>query len=94
MSTDPNQAPLLSTRGSGYHVIEHVNSTTSRRRGLIVRKNGGITPHSTYQLIRGGDLQPHRMFTSEQLRSARSRHFPHVGKKQLAKAAIRNHVSA
>ena len=79
-----------------YEHIKHTDSPNSYRRGLLFRMNPltGLRErvrHTTIQTLRSGPdgaRLPHIPTTS------RSKYEPHVGKKQLAKAAVRNHVSA
>ena len=102
MSTDTQVLPTVPSRENreGYDTIVHHNSNTSRRRGLLRKFNaltGKYEPrnHATVQVVRvrGGSPLPHAEIP-EILRSFRSVYEPHVGKKQLAKAKIRNHVAA
>lgn len=90
MSTDTLDTPLLAApRRQGYAFIKHRNSNQSRKKGLVgwtIGKFGKpeFRNHTTYQTIRhpeGGPL-PH-----QPLLVKRNRYTPHVGAKQLAKAA-------
>lgn len=90
MSTDATTTPLLDAPRKGYAFYQHRNSNRSRRRGLcgieLNRKTGMIETkdHVTTRTVRfpdGGPL-PHLPTPS-----GRSRYTPHVGAKQLAKAA-------
>lgn len=90
MSTDATTTPLLDAPRKGYAFYECRNSNRSRRRGLcgpkLNWKTGQIEikNHTTIRTIRfpdGGPL-PHVAFPA-----SRSRYTPHVGAKQLAKAA-------
>lgn len=80
-----------------YQTVHHLNSITSRRRGLLVRRNkiSGLmerVDHTTVQVFRSGaeghDL-PH-MISPQILRANRSKYVPHVGKKHAAKLLRRD----
>lgn len=90
MSTDATQTPLIPAPRKGYAFYEHHDSNNSRRRGLcgpkLNRKTGKVEykHHVTIRTVRfpdGGPL-PH-----QPLLVKRNRYTPHVGAKQLAKAA-------
>jgi hypothetical protein len=79
-----------------YSHIRHLNSQRSVSRGLTKRFNaltGKVEhqDHVSYTTFRdpNGSPLPHLPLLTK-----RNRYTPHVGKKQLAKAAVRNHVSA
>ena len=84
MSTDTPETALIPTPRKGYAFFEHHNSNNARRRehGRI---DGGLSKsHVTIRVVRhpeGGPL-PHLPTPS-----GRSKYMPHVGAKQLAKAA-------
>ena len=73
-----------------YQTITHRNSNNSRRRGLLVSKDGLPCVYESIQLVRAtyGHPAP-RMETPATLRSFRSKYERHVGKKQLAKTGNR-----
>ena len=80
----------LPTGGSvTYAVIPHLNSNRSRRRGLPLG-------HLAHQFVRSHDgVEAPYLPTKKILRAlGASKYWPHIGKKQQAKAAVRNHVSA
>lgn len=90
MSTDANQTPLIETPRKGYAFYEHHNSNNSRRHKLcgpkLNWKTGKIefVNHVTTRTVKfpGGGPLPHLPTPS-----GRSKYMPHVGAKQLAKAA-------
>lgn len=90
MSTDATTTPLLDAPRKGYAFFEHHNSQNSHRRGrcgvVMNPKTGALDFKScvTIRVVRhpeGGPL-PHRPTLVK-----RNRYTPHVGAKQLAKAA-------
>lgn len=92
-----NEKPLIATRPVRYLAIQHHNSNRAARRGLcgwtFNRKTGKpeFKNHVSLQIVRhpDGEKLPH-----SPLLTKRNKYMPHVGKKQLAKAQIRQHVSA
>ena len=83
MSTDTAETVMIPAPRKGYAFYEHHNPNNSRRRGGCV--DGGLFKSNvTIRVMRhpeGGSL-PHIPFPA-----SRSRYTPHVGAKQLAKAA-------
>lgn len=90
MSTDQPETALIPAPRKGYAFYEHHNSNNSRRRGLCgprmnwktgkVEFKNSVTTR-TVRFPDGGPL-PHVATPP-----SRSRYVPHVGAKQLAKAA-------
>ena len=79
-----------------YEIIQHVDSNNSYRRGLLFKMNPLTgqrerVRHTTTQVLRSG---PDGVSLPHVAHVDRSKYSPHVGKKQLAKAAVRNHVAA